>query len=298
MKISVAPIPYFWNKDKVVAFYDRLQDLPVDIVYLGETVCSKRRELKLADWLVIAEQLTVAGKEVVLSTLALLEAESELSNLKKITTNGTYLVEANDVAAIHLLAGHGQFVLGAHINTYNNETLEFLHDMGAGRWVVPVELGRETVAQLQANCPSELETELFIYGRLPLAFSARCFTARAQNRPKDECDFICMDFPDGLNLETQDGDSFLVLNGIQIQSASAQNLIAYLDEISTLGIDIVRITPQAQGMPEIISTVRDVLDGRLQAKEANEQLAQYQVCDSCDGYWIDQAGMSLSREVI
>ena len=63
MKISIAPIPYFWEKDRVLAFYEQLQDAPVDIVYLGETVCSKRRELGLTDWLAIAEQLTVAGKQ-------------------------------------------------------------------------------------------------------------------------------------------------------------------------------------------------------------------------------------------
>jgi collagenase-like PrtC family protease len=43
-----------------------------------------------------------------------------------------------------------------------------------------------------------METELFGYGRLPLAFSARCFTARHYNLQKDDCQFRCLDHPDGL----------------------------------------------------------------------------------------------------
>jgi len=292
MKISIGPIQYYWERKKVFAFYDRLPDSAVDIVYLGETVCSKRRELQLADWLAIAKQLTAAGKEVILSTLALLEAESELASLQKIITNGIYMVEANDVAAVQLLAGRGHFVLGPHINVYNNETLMLLHEMGAKRWVIPVELGREIVTELLGDRPPGLESELFAYGRLPLAFSARCFSARAHNRPKDNCDFVCRDYPDGLTLYTQDEKPFLILNGIQVQSAVVHNLVTHLGELVKLGVDVIRIAPQAEGMTEIIAAVRDVLEGRLQPEMTTELLVPYQPYGCCDGYWYGQAGMT------
>lgn len=294
MKISIAPIPYFWEKDRVLAFYQQLQDAPVDIVYLGETVCSKRRELGLTDWLAIAEQLTVAGKEVILSTLTLIEAESELAGLKQIVENNRYPVEANDMAAVQLLAGRGKFVIGPHINTYNSKTLALLHEMGASRWVVPVELGNKTISSLQNNRPLGLETELFTYGRLPLAFSARCFTARAHNKPKDSCEFICLDYPDGLTMYTQDKASFLVLNGIQVQSAAIHNLITHLDELKKQHIDIIRIAPQAEGTTEISTIIKHALDGGLSQDMAAKQLEQYQSNNVCDGYWNDQAGMSQS----
>ena len=77
-----------------------------------------------------------------------------------------------------------------------------------------------------ARRPAGLETEVFAYGRLPLAFSARCFTARHRNLPKDDCRFSCIDHPDGLLMETREKQPFLVLNGIQTQSALVYNLAA------------------------------------------------------------------------
>src|SRR3990172_942666 len=142
MKISIGPIQYFWKRDRVFAFYESLQDSPADVLYLGETVCSKRRELDLDDWLDIAGSLRQAGKEVILSTLSLIESESELSSLQRITSNADYAVEANDMAAIQLLSGRKKFVIGPHINIYNQHSLRLLSLVGASRWVVPMEIGQ------------------------------------------------------------------------------------------------------------------------------------------------------------
>src|SRR3546814_3250677 len=84
---------------------------------------------------------------------------------------------------------------------------------------MPLEMGREGLEQLQLDRPVAMETEVFAYGRMPLAFSARCFTARHRNIPKDNCQYVCMDHPDGLLLQTRESQPFLVLNGIQTQSA-------------------------------------------------------------------------------
>jgi len=88
-----------------------------------------------------------------------------------------------------------------------------LAKQGLKRWVLPVELSRQTLADMQRLRPDGVETEVLVYGRLPLAYSARCFTARAHNLPKDDCQFRCLDYPDGLPLSTREGEDFLVLNG-------------------------------------------------------------------------------------
>lgn len=291
MKISVGPISYFWERQKVFDFYKGLEESVVDIVYLGETICSKRREVTLVDWLEIANQLSKAGKEVVLSTLTLIEAASELSLQGRIAKNGQYTVEANDMAAIQKLGGQLPFVIGPHINTYNSATLELFKEMGACRWVIPVELGSETIREIQQHRPAGMETEIFAFGNLPLAFSARCYTARAHNKPKDSCDFICLDYPDGLPMYTQEKEPFLILNGIQTQSVAKQNLVTLLDEVNELGIDVIRIMPQSEGMPEIIEIFHKVLIGNMQAETALEKLAPFHLYGKCNGYWFGEEGM-------
>ena len=77
LRLALGPVQYYWSRDDLLVFYDNVAESPVDIVYLGETVCAKRRSLHLDDWLALGEQLAAAGKEVVLSSLALIEAEGD-----------------------------------------------------------------------------------------------------------------------------------------------------------------------------------------------------------------------------
>jgi collagenase-like PrtC family protease len=291
MKLSLGPILYFWDRGTVLDFYARAADSPADIVYLGETVCSKRRALRTEDWLDIAGRLEAAGKEVALSTLTLIEAESELGAMRRQCENGRFTVEANDMGAVNLLAGRARFAVGPHLNVYNAGTLELLAQSGAYRWVLPVELGREQLAALQAARPAGMETEVFVFGRLPLAFAARCFTARAHNLAKDDCGFRCGDYADGMLLSTQEEKPFLTLNGIQTQSAETCNLVAALPEMRRLGVDVARISPQSRGTFEIVAIFRDVLDAALGSNSASARLAAYAPHKSCNGYWYGRPGM-------
>ena len=143
-KLSLGPILYYWPREDVFKFYESIAETPVDIVYLGETVCSKRRLLRTEAWLKLAALLQGAGKEVVLSTLTLLEANSELSSLQKICNNDQYMVEANDMAAVQMMSGKKSFVTGPAVNIYNSRTLEVLARSGMKRWTLSVELSKET----------------------------------------------------------------------------------------------------------------------------------------------------------
>jgi collagenase-like PrtC family protease len=287
MKLALGPVLYYWPRDRLAAFYAEAAESSVDIVYLGEVVCSRRHELRFDDWLALARELAGAGKEVVLSTCALVESESDLRALARVAANGEFLVEANDLSAVRALGGATPFVAGPHLNAYNAETLGWLVGRGAVRWVMPVEMSRAALATLRVEMPAALATEVFAWGRLPLAFSARCFTSRHYDLPKDDCRFRCLEHPEGLLLETRESRPFLVLNGVQTQSAQVYDLSGRLAELRALGVDVLRLSPQARRMPEVIREFRARLDGSL-----NEgQLAELAAADRCDGYWHGGAGI-------
>lgn len=290
MKLALGPLQYYWPRAATIDFYERIAVTPVEIVYLGETVCSRRHELRLADWLEIAEQLTAAGKEVVLSTQVLLEAGTDLSTLRRIVANGRFQVEANDIGAVRCLENQ-PFIGGPCLNVYNAPTLELLADLGATRWVMPLEMGRDDLAQLQHDRPLGMQTEVFVYGRMPLAFSARCFTARHHNLPKDDCQFVCMQYPDGLLMKTREGQPFLTLNGIQTQSALVYILIDQLDAMRELGVDVLRISPQAQHTEQVLTLFDQVRNRQLDTAVALCQLEPLMPAAPCNGYWYGKPGL-------
>ena len=127
MKLSIGPIQYFWQRERVFDFYQQAADSAANIVYLGEVICSKSRLVKPEDWIAIGKELNQSGKEVVLSSLTLLEAASEMSSLKRLCQNDEFMVEANDISAVQLLATAGKtFVTGPSVNIYNSRSLALL----------------------------------------------------------------------------------------------------------------------------------------------------------------------------
>ncbi|MDY0971321.1 U32 family peptidase [Siccibacter turicensis] len=290
MKYSLGPVLWYWPKATLEAFYQQAATSSADVIYLGETVCSKRRATKTGEWLEMARQLAASGKQVVLSTLGLMQAPSELAEVKRYVDNGDFLIEANDLGTVNMAAERRlPFVAGHALNCYNAVTLNILLKQGMTRWCMPVELSRDWLSHLLDQCEQlgirdRFEVEVLSYGHLPLAWSARCFTARSEDRPKDECETCCINYPNGRAVHSQENQQVFVLNGIQTMSGYVYNLGNELRSMQGL-VDMVRLSP---GGPETLAT----LDA-FRANENGDAPLPLTANSDCNGYWRRLAGLEL-----
>lgn len=295
MKLSLGPILWYWPRQDVLNFYAEAAEWPVETIYLGEVVCSRRRDMKVPDWVDLARDLQACGKEVVLSTQTLIESEADLRTLRRIRDNAEFLVEANDQSALNMVTEAGlPFVTGPSLNLYNIATLRVLLRRGLQRWCLPVELSRDTLADMQAALQQEAlyaPVEVFAWGFLPLAWSSRCFTARYYGKPKDRCEFVCQQHPEGLPLKSREHQEVFRLNGISTLSGARYDLMRELPDMQKLGVDTVRLSPEYDGMAEVVR--------RFDRARHGEMLERHPLAlaeaPPCDGYWYGRPGMDWSH---
>ncbi len=265
-QLTLGPVLFNWQPDQWRDFYYRMADeAPVDSVYVGEVVCAKRWPFFAPHAAAVVERLAHAGKQVILSTPALVLNERELGLIRDLASNAGNLVEANDVAALSLLAGRSH-VVGPYINVYNEDTVDVLAARGARRVVAAWELPAASLRRL-ASCPVALEVQVF--GRAPLAISVRCYHARIENLHKDGCRFVCEKDPDGLAVNTIERMPFLAVNGVQTLSHACLSLATHMRDLSEMGVRHFRLSPHATDMVKIAGVFQDLLAGRITGAEAN-----------------------------
>lgn len=269
-KLTLGPVLFHWPPDKWRDFYFRIADeAPLDAVCLGEVVCSKRAPFFEPVLPEVVARLEAGGKEVVHSTLALIATERDMDWVRALAAEPGFTVEANDIATVSLLRGRPH-VLGPFVNVYNEATLKYLARLGATRVCLPVELPARSIALLAGAQLAEIE--VLVFGRLPLAISARCFHARSRTLHRDSCQFVCEEDPDGMVAETLDGDAFLAFSGPMIFSYTFANLVRELEELGAMGVARFRLSPQDVDMVAVARVFRDVLDGRSEPAAAFETL--------------------------
>lgn len=271
-RLTLGPVLFNWRPETLRDFYFRIADeADVDTVCVGEVVCSKRSPFFIPHLPEVIARLAAAGKEVVLSSLALIMTERELTEARELTGAEGWLVEANDVSVAAMMGGK-PFAVGPLVNVYNEGTLAYLESMGAIRTCLPAELPAAIIGQLAKSAKSEIEIQAF--GRLPLAVSARCYHARSRNLAKDGCQFVCADDPDGMAVDTLDDEAFLAVNGTQTMSYHYLDLLAELADLRALGVRRFRLWPQNVDMVAVAGLFRAAMTGAMDSAAAARRLTE------------------------
>jgi O2-independent ubiquinone biosynthesis protein UbiV len=275
VQLTLGPLFFNWDGLAFADFYARIADeAPFDRVHVGEVVCSKREPFYEVAQAKAIDRLEQAGKTVVVSTLALVTTKRERQRLASVARSQERLVEANDLSALAALAGRPH-VVGPLMNTYNEATLAFLAGNGATAVCLPPELPLASIRRMaSAGTALGVGIEIFAFGRMPLAISARCYHARLQGLTRDSCRYVCNQDGDGLDVETLDGQPFLAINGLQTLSHAWCSYAGDVARLVEAGVGALRLSPQTCDMVAAARIFRDVLDGRLAAGTADERLGR------------------------
>ncbi|MFZ3072068.1 MAG: U32 family peptidase [Thermodesulfobacteriota bacterium] len=297
MELTLGPMLFEWKKQDLLAFYEEVAEMPVDTVYVGEVVCVKRRSLTLLDMERIGNMLQKAGKKPVMTTLAVISNEEELNFTREVSAL-PFAIEANDASVLNMVdASKKEVFAGPHIKTYNKEAINFFESLGVKRITYPIELPKETIRHNIKG--SGIETEVFSHGKLPLAFSWRCYTSRAHGRKKSQCAHDCVRYPDGMELKTTENEEIFALNGTSVLSAKIFTLIENIEELREIGVSALRISPDFKHTKEAVELFRQRMSGKLTPSEGLKELKRIYKTDFTNGFYMGRPGKDFfSQEEI
>ncbi|MCE7887376.1 MAG: U32 family peptidase [Alphaproteobacteria bacterium PRO2] len=296
-QLTIGPIFFHWPAEQKRDFYFRIADeAPVETVYIGETICSKRTPFFEQYYDEVAERLQNAAKKVIYSTLSEVMIRRDRQIVEGFCELEDAEIEANDASALWYLAGK-KHRIGQFMNVYNEDTMAFLAGKGAHHFCLPPELPKEAIAVL-GKADIDVSLEIQVFGRVSLALSARCYHARAHGRIKDNCQFVCEEDPDGMDLRTLEGKPFLSINGIQTLSYTFLNLIHELETLQGMNISHFRLSPHTYDMIAIADIFQSVLDKRISSEEAQEKLNALKIsAPYSNGFFHKKPGYAwVSRE--
>lgn len=297
MELTLGPVLFEWKKQDLMEFYEDVAEMPVDTVYVGEVVCSKRRSLTLLDMERIGNMLKKAGKKPVMATLAVVSNEEELNFTREVCSL-PFAIEANDASALNMVkASKKEVFAGPHIKTYNREAVNFFKSLGIKRITYPVELPKESVRHNTEG--SGMEAEVFSHGKLPLAFSWQCYTLRAHGRKKSDCARDCVRYPDGMELKTTENEEIFTLNGTSVLSAKTFTLIENIEELRAIGVSALRISPDFKNTKATVELFRRRLSAELAPSEGLKELKGIYKTDFTNGFYAGRPGKDfIPREEI
>ncbi|NCU19422.1 U32 family peptidase [Candidatus Falkowbacteria bacterium] len=272
MDLTVGPNQFFWTAAQVRDFYESVAKAPVARVVLGELICSKRMSFWTDQIPGAVEVLQQAGKDVAISTLALITLKRERKQTADLLDMGLP-IEVNDISALQQIPAGTPFWVGPLVNVYNEGTLRWLAKRGATRICLPPEMPLASITTMvKAGAEVGVAVEVWGHGRLPLAISGRCYHARLHDRAKDNCQFVCGEDADGREVDTLDGQPFLAVNGVQTLSASTACMAWHTEALAAAGVASLRLSPQTGHFADLCQGYADRIAGQISAADLVAQL--------------------------
>ncbi|MCG6205481.1 U32 family peptidase [Rhodopseudomonas sp. HC1] len=292
MQLTLGPVLFNWKPEEWRDFYFRIADeAPVDTVVVGEVVCSKRSPFLDPHIPAVVERLAAAGKTVLMGSLTLMSLPRERKAMTELAGDDSFTMEVNDLTCLGMIGGKPH-AIGPFVNIYNEATATYFATRGATRICLPPELPLSAIRAIARSQP-EVTFEVFAFGRVPLAISARCYHARLNKLSKDNCKFVCDQDPDGLAVTTLDDEPFLAMNGVQTLSYTCASLLGDIDKLRDAGVGALRLSPQQCDMVAVAKLFRDVVDGKVSASDATAKLSAIYPLKQSNGFLYAKPGAAF-----
>lgn len=160
--------------------------------------------------------------------------------------------------------------LPVHISTQfsamNFRTVNFLHNMGAKRIILPRELSLAEINEIRTK--TEADLEMFVHGAMCMAYSGRCmlsYHTKDRDANRGECNQTCRfkydiasaDIPEGFYIEEESEKGTYFFNSKDLC------LIEHIPEIIGSGVGSVKIEGRmkTQGyLSTVVKTYREAID--------------------------------------
>lgn len=231
MRTSLGPVPLSLGRHRLLKFYKDAVKNKFDDIYIGETSCPERGK-RLKDLLLdIAYLIKDNGKNLFISSYALVTKMSQINDIEDLLQLADGL-EVNNLAFLELDFDK-TLIAGPYLNIYNWQSANYLARLGFKRVVLPQELILESIIDVTKN--SKLKTEVIFYGRRALGVSRRCYYLRALDLADYACNMNCIEYPDGISLDT-----LFRINGKEILSEKIHSLKEELPLLENSGVAVLR----------------------------------------------------------
>ena len=205
-----------------------------------------------------------------------------LSSLEKAGVDAIIASDIGTMGLIKKYAPSAELHVSVQSGICNYVTANAFYEMGAKRIVLARELSLSEIKEIREKTPKDLEIECFAHGAMCVSFSARCLlssymTGRDANR--GDCAQPCR-WNYSLMEEKRPGQYFDITEtdkGSYILNANDMCMAPYLDKLTEIGVDSIKIEGRAKSHYYVAVTTnayRAALDS-LKESEGEWQLEEW-----------------------